>query len=66
MFFCSMVDLALVNTYILWKLITKNNSYTDHASFNEAVATELLNLHIGIGTRSRSSTPSSSTKNKAS
>ena len=33
MFFCSMVDLALVNAYILWKLITKNNAYTDHASF---------------------------------
>ena len=54
--------MALVNGFMLWKIINNSNPNLDHASFNESVAIGLLNLHIGVGTRSKSSTPTKVTR----
>ena len=61
MFFCSMVDLAIVNSYILWKFMHQPNTkeYLSHESFMERVATGLLTIHTKTTTRtSKNFTPS--------
>ena len=55
LFFLAMVDLCLVNSFIIWKRIKGNleNSLKDHAWFQEQVCLGLLNIKIGsIKTRS--------------
>ena len=56
MFFCAMIDLVLVNSFVVWKILNNDlrKQKHDHASFNEQVALGLLHMNIG---RSRSTTP---------
>jgi hypothetical protein len=50
-FFTAMVDLVLVNSLIVWRMIGHKQ---DHCAFNEAVAHGLLTIYVG---RMRASTP---------
>ena len=58
LFFLAMVDLCLVNSFIIWKRIKGNasNSSKDHAWFQEQVALGLLNVKIGSA-KTRSFSP---------
>ena len=56
LFFSAMIDLCLVNSFILWKIMNRNSrNSSEHGWFQEQVAIGLLNTRMV--SRSRSSTP---------
>ena len=64
LFFLAMIDLALVNSYIAWKMKTPSTMTMTHAVFQEQVALGLLNFRVKDdipGRRRRGSRPSPST-----
>jgi hypothetical protein len=60
LFFCAMIDMVLVNSYILYKMKTPSDACMTHAAFNEQISCALIGFRVeslAARTRRQRSTP---------